>query len=62
MTKKTKELSPREQYHKITGFQAAKNGRLTAQYVVWLEIIAKEHFKDNDHILNTETSSDNQKL
>lgn len=52
MTKNVKELSPKEIYHKITGFQASKNGRLTAQYVVWLEIIAKEHFKDNNRILD----------
>jgi len=58
MIKNIKELSPREIYHKITGFQASKNGRLTAQYVVWLEIIAKEHFKDNDRILDTKTSSE----
>lgn len=57
MTKKTKELSPREQYHKITGFQAAKNGRLTAQYVVWLEIIAKEHFKEEYKIKHDEADN-----
>ena len=39
-----KDSSPRQLYKQITGLSPVKNGRLTAQYIVWLEIIAAKHF------------------
>ena len=32
-------------YKKITGFNAVKNGIVTKEYLIWLEIIAKKYFK-----------------
>jgi len=41
----------KEKYQKITGLKAIKNGRLTKEYILWLEIIAKKYFEKETELI-----------